>query len=109
MRRSSIGRDALIAAALLVLLAVLPMVFPNKSLSDFVMRASAFAVFATSLNLLGCHDFEEAPPLVRRQIEPPFEHDEHVAVSRDQLFDQLLARHRVREHPVEILFEQLAA
>lgn len=52
MRRSSIGRDALIAAALLVLLAALPMVFPNKSFSDFVMRASAFAIFATSLNLL---------------------------------------------------------
>ena len=52
MRRSSIGRDALIAAALLVLLAALPMVFPSKSLSDFVMRASAFAIFATSLNLL---------------------------------------------------------
>ena len=28
------------------------MVFPSKSLSDFVMRASAFAIFATSLNLL---------------------------------------------------------
>ena len=52
MRRSSIGRDALIAAALLVILAALPMVFPSKSFSDFVMRASAYAIFATSLNLL---------------------------------------------------------
>ena len=52
MRRPSIGRDALIAAAVLVLLAALPMIFPSKSFSDFVMRASAFAIFATSLNLL---------------------------------------------------------
>lgn len=52
MRRSSIGRDALIAAAALVLLAALPMIFPGKSVSDFVLRASAFAIFATSLNLL---------------------------------------------------------
>ena len=52
MRRSSIGRDALIAAAALLLLAALPMIFPGKSVSDFVLRASAFVVFATSLNLL---------------------------------------------------------
>src|SRR5258706_14872352 len=52
MRRPSIRRDTLIAVALLVLLAALPMVFPSKSFSDFVMRASAFAIFATSLNLL---------------------------------------------------------
>ena len=52
MRRPSIGRDMLIAAALLALLAALPMVFPSKSFTDFVMRASAFAIFATSLNLL---------------------------------------------------------
>src|SRR5258706_14362663 len=52
MRRSSIGRDAVIAAALLVLLAALPLVFPSKSFSDFVMRASAFAIFGASLKLL---------------------------------------------------------
>jgi len=52
MRKSSIGRDALIAAAVLVLLAALPLVFPSKSLSDFIVRACAFAIFATSLNLL---------------------------------------------------------
>src|SRR5882672_1218704 len=52
MRRPSIRRDTLIAVALLVLLAALPMVFPSKSFSDFVMRASAFAIFAMSLNLL---------------------------------------------------------
>ena len=42
----------MIAAAALLLLALLPMIFPGKSVSDFVLRASAFAVFATSLNLL---------------------------------------------------------
>lgn len=52
MRHASFRRDALIAAALLLLLALLPMVFPSKSFTDFVMRASAFAIFATSLNLL---------------------------------------------------------
>jgi branched-chain amino acid transport system permease protein len=52
MRRASVGRDALIAVAVLVVLAALPLVFPNKSLADFIMRACAFAIFATSLNLL---------------------------------------------------------
>src|SRR4051812_32576986 len=47
MGRPSIRRDALIAVALLVLLALLPLVFPSKSFSDFVMRASAYAIFAT--------------------------------------------------------------
>jgi branched-chain amino acid transport system permease protein len=50
--RSSIGRDALIAAAALAVLAALPLMFPGKAFSDFVIRMSAFAVFATSLNLL---------------------------------------------------------
>src|SRR3954468_14127606 len=52
MRKPSIGRDAMIAAAALLFLAALPLVFPGKSFSDFVMRASAYAIFATSLNLL---------------------------------------------------------
>jgi branched-chain amino acid transport system permease protein len=52
MRTSSIARDALIAAGALLILAVLPLVFPGKAFSDFVIRMSAFAVFATSLNLL---------------------------------------------------------
>lgn len=52
MHRSSAGRDALIAVGALVLLAALPLVFPGKAFSDFVIRMSAFAVFATSLNLL---------------------------------------------------------
>jgi branched-chain amino acid transport system permease protein len=52
MRTSSIARDALIAAGALLILAALPLVFPGKAFSDFVIRMSAFAVFATSLNLL---------------------------------------------------------
>ena len=52
MRAPSIGRDALIAAGVLLVLAALPLVFPGKAFSDFVIRLSAFAVFATSLNLL---------------------------------------------------------
>jgi branched-chain amino acid transport system permease protein len=52
MRGSSITRDALIAAGALLLLAALPLVFPGKALSDFVIRLSAFAIFASSLNLL---------------------------------------------------------
>ena len=52
MRKSSIARDALVAGAILLILAALPLVFPGKSFSDFVIRLSAFAIFATSLNLL---------------------------------------------------------
>jgi branched-chain amino acid transport system permease protein len=52
MRGSSITRDALIAAGALLVLAALPLVFPGKALSDFVIRLSAFAIFASSLNLL---------------------------------------------------------
>ncbi|MCP6769682.1 urea ABC transporter permease subunit UrtC, partial [Klebsiella pneumoniae] len=49
---SSLTRDVLIAMGALVLLAVLPLVFPGKAFSDFVIRLSAFAIYATSLNLL---------------------------------------------------------
>lgn len=52
MRKSSVLRDLLLGGAALALLAVLPLVFPGKHFSDFVIRMSAFAVFATSLNLL---------------------------------------------------------
>jgi branched-chain amino acid transport system permease protein len=52
MHRSTGARDALIAAGALLLLAALPLVFPGKAFSDFVIRMSAFAIFATSLNLL---------------------------------------------------------
>jgi branched-chain amino acid transport system permease protein len=50
--RSAIARDLAIAAGAFVLLALLPLVFPGKSVADFIIRMSAFAVFATSLNLL---------------------------------------------------------
>jgi branched-chain amino acid transport system permease protein len=50
--RTSIRRDLLVAAATLAVLLLLPLVFPGKSFSDFVIRLSAFAIFATSLNLL---------------------------------------------------------
>jgi len=52
MIRSAPVRDALFAVGGLVLLAALPLVFPGKAFSDFVIRLSAFAVYATSLNLL---------------------------------------------------------
>jgi branched-chain amino acid transport system permease protein len=52
VRDASIGRDALIAAAVLLALALLPLVFPGRAFSDFIIRMSAFAIFATSLNLL---------------------------------------------------------
>jgi branched-chain amino acid transport system permease protein len=51
-RRSSLLRDALIAAVALGVLALLPLLFPGKQFSDYMIRLSAFAVFATSLNLL---------------------------------------------------------
>ena len=52
MIRSGIWRDALLAGVALLVLVLLPTVFPAKALSDFVIRLSAFAIFATSLNLL---------------------------------------------------------
>ena len=39
-------------AAAFVVLALLPLLFSSKSLLDFVIRCSAFGLFATSLNLL---------------------------------------------------------
>ena len=42
----------LVAAVALLLLAALPLVFPGKAVSDFVIRLAAFAIYATSLNLL---------------------------------------------------------
>jgi branched-chain amino acid transport system permease protein len=52
MKKSSIARDALIACVALAVMIALPGIFPAKALSDFVIRLSAFAIFATSLNLL---------------------------------------------------------
>jgi branched-chain amino acid transport system permease protein len=50
--RSALVRDTLIAAGALLLLAALPLAFPGRALADFVIRLSAFAIFASSLNLL---------------------------------------------------------
>jgi len=52
MQRASVRRDLVVAAATLGILLALPLMFPGKSFSDFVIRLSAFAIFATSLNLL---------------------------------------------------------
>jgi branched-chain amino acid transport system permease protein len=48
----STKRDLLIALAALAVLWLLPTLFASKFLADFVIRLSAFAIFATSLNLL---------------------------------------------------------
>lgn len=48
----SLSRDLIVALVALAVLAAIPMAFPGKSVSDFVIRLSAFAIFATSLNLL---------------------------------------------------------
>jgi len=50
--RPTLLRDLIVAAVTLVVLLSLPMLWPSKSLNDFVIRVSAFALFATSLNLL---------------------------------------------------------
>jgi len=52
VRGSTVWRDTAIAVAALVVLVLLPLAFPGKAFSDFVIRLSAFAIFATSLNLL---------------------------------------------------------
>jgi branched-chain amino acid transport system permease protein len=44
--------DVLIALATFAVLAALPFLFSSKALLDFVIRCSAFGLFATSLNLL---------------------------------------------------------
>jgi branched-chain amino acid transport system permease protein len=49
---STIMRDCLIAAVAFAVLAALPFFFPGKGFTDFVVRLAAFAIFATSLNLL---------------------------------------------------------
>ena len=46
------NRDALIALAVFVVLALLPMIFNSKLLLDFEIRCAAYGLFATSLNLL---------------------------------------------------------
>jgi branched-chain amino acid transport system permease protein len=44
--------DVLVAVAAFAVLATLPFLFSSKALLDFVIRCSAFGLFATSLNLL---------------------------------------------------------
>lgn len=50
--RSTVWLDIAIAVAAMAALVLLPLVFPGKAFSDFMIRLSAFAIFATSLNLL---------------------------------------------------------
>jgi branched-chain amino acid transport system permease protein len=52
MTRRSLAFDIVIGAAVFVILALVPLVFPSKALIDFVIRFSAYALFATSLNFL---------------------------------------------------------
>ncbi len=50
--RPNLVRDVLIAACALIILLLLPYVWPSKMINDLIIRVSAFALFATSLNLL---------------------------------------------------------
>ncbi|MEO8715528.1 MAG: branched-chain amino acid ABC transporter permease, partial [Acetobacteraceae bacterium] len=50
--RSIAARDTAIALAALVVLAIVPLVAPSAFFTDLVIRLSAMALFATSLNLL---------------------------------------------------------
>jgi branched-chain amino acid transport system permease protein len=50
--RPNLARDVLMAAGALTFLLLLPHVWPSKMVNDLVIRLSAFALFATSLNLL---------------------------------------------------------
>jgi branched-chain amino acid transport system permease protein len=50
--RPKLLRDVSIAAVALIILLLLPYVWPSKMINDLVIRVSAFALFATSLNLL---------------------------------------------------------
>jgi len=50
--RSTRYRDALIALAAFIILALLPALTSSKFLLDFVIRCAAYGLFATSLNLL---------------------------------------------------------
>jgi branched-chain amino acid transport system permease protein len=50
--KSTRYRDALIALAVFIILALLPALTSSKFLLDFVIRCAAYGLFATSLNLL---------------------------------------------------------
>ncbi len=47
-----LGRDLAYAGGAIVLLLVLPLLFPSKVLLDYIIRVAAFGIFATSLNML---------------------------------------------------------
>jgi branched-chain amino acid transport system permease protein len=50
--RPTLARDLMLAAAALLILLILPYVWPSRMMNDLVIRVSALALFATSLNLL---------------------------------------------------------
>ena len=50
--RPTFKRDLMIAAMALVVILLLPLLWPSKALTDLVIRVAAFSLFATSLNLL---------------------------------------------------------
>jgi branched-chain amino acid transport system permease protein len=50
--RRTLAFDVAVGAAALVALALVPMLLPSRALVDFIIRGSALALFATSLNLL---------------------------------------------------------
>ncbi len=52
MRSGSFALELLLAGIALAVLVALPHLLPSKAFMDFAIRAAAFAVFATSLNLL---------------------------------------------------------
>jgi branched-chain amino acid transport system permease protein len=52
MTQRSLAFDIVIGAVAFAILALIPLVFPSKALIDFVIRFSAYALFATSLNFL---------------------------------------------------------
>ena len=52
MRGPSLQKDLLLALAAMVVLALLPTMFPGKAFTDFMIRLAAFGIFASSLNLL---------------------------------------------------------
>ena len=50
--RPTFKRDLMIASMALVVILLLPILWPSKALTDLVIRVAAFSLFATSLNLL---------------------------------------------------------
>lgn len=52
IKRRSLAFDIVVGAAALAVLTLLPLLFPSKALVDFMIRGSALALFATSLNFL---------------------------------------------------------